>query len=186
MFRRFRRLIVALVLLIIVIAVAAVVLGNRSALDGARSRVDQRWAALRPPLQARYAKLAVVADALAKDVGPTERVPAQITRALKQWNALMAPGHQNPAAEVAIADDLEGLAAVAHTTAQSSDRIKADQAVQSAVADFDKTAAPAALVDDYNAAVRTYEHDRTSGLRRVTAAVFGYGSRRTFEPAPTS
>ena len=181
MFRRFRRLIVALVLLIIVIAVAAVVLGNRSALDGARSRVDQRWAALRPPLQARYAKLAVVADALAKDVGPTERVPAQITRALKQWNALMAPGHQNPAAEVAIAG-------APYTVLRDAVHIHPTraEAVQSAVADFDKTAAPVALVDAYNAAVRTYEHDRTSGLRRVTAAVFGYGSRRTFEPAPTS
>jgi hypothetical protein len=186
MFRRLRRLFVALVLLIIVIVAVVVVLGNRSALNHARSRVDTRWTALRAPLQSRYAQLDVVNDALAKDLGAATGVPARLTKALREWNRLTAPGRRDPAAEVAAADELEGLAAVERVTARSSDRIKADQALQTAAANFDKTAPPAALVDAYNGAVRTYEHDRTTGVRRLTATLFGYGSRRTFEPAPTS
>ena len=186
MFRRLRRLIVALVLLIIVVVAMVVVLGNRSALDKARSHVDTRWSALRTPLQPRYARLAAVGDALAKDLAPNSGVSARLGTALRTWNSYMAPGHHDPGSEVTVADQLEGLAALAHVTAQSSDRIKADQAVQTAIAEFDKTAPPRALVDVYNAAVRTYEHDRTTGIRRLTAAVFGYHAQRTFEPAATS
>ncbi len=186
MFRRLRRLIVALVLLIIVVVAMVVVLGNRSALDKARSRADARWSALRVPLQPRYARLAAIGDALAKDLAPNSGVPARLATALQRWNSYMAPARHDPAAEVTVADQLEGLAALAHVTAVSSDRIKADQAVQTAIAEFDKTAPPRALVDTYNAAVRSYEHDRTTGIRRLTAAVFGYHSRRTFELAALS
>jgi hypothetical protein len=186
MFRRLRRLFVALVLLIIVIVAVVVVLGNRSALDHARTRVNTRWSALRGPLQPRYVRLAVVGDALAKDLGANAGAPARLSATLRQWNTLVTPTHRDPGAEVAVADQLEGLAALVHITAQSSDRIKADQALQAAVVDFDKTAPPRGLVDLYNAAVRAYEHDRTTGVRRLPAALFGYHSRRTFEPAATS
>jgi hypothetical protein len=186
MFRRLRRLFVALVVLIIVIVAVVVVLGNRSALDHARSRVDTRWSALRFPLQPRYGRLAVVGDALAKDLGANAGVPVRLRTSLREWNTLIEPTHRDPGAEVAVADQLEGLAALVHITAQSSDRIKADQVLQAAVVDFDKTAPPHGLVDLYNEAVRAYEHDRTTGVRRLAAALFGYHSRRTFEPAATS
>lgn len=183
MFRRLRRLFVALVVLIIVIVALVVVLGNRSALDHARSRVDARWTALRAPVEPRYKQLAVLNTALANDLGANAVVPARLRAALARWNTLVAPGHRDPEAEVAAADPIEGLAGLARVTAQSSDRLKADQALQAALVDFDKTAPPRLLIDSYNAAVRTYEHDRTTGVRRLAAALFGYHARRTFEPA---
>jgi hypothetical protein len=186
MYRRVRRLFVALVLLLILILAVVVVLGNRSTLNDSRSQVDARWSTLRGPLQPRYAKLAGVTEALAKDLAPDASVPARLRRALREWDDHMPADKHDAAAEVATADELESLAALVHVTAQSSDRIKADQALQAAVADFDRTAPPRLLVDRYNLAVRAYEHDRTTGVRRVVASLFDYEARRTFEPYATS
>ncbi len=184
MLRRARRLLVLLVVLVVFVAAAAVVLGSRPALDHARTKIDDRWAALRTPLSARYEKLGAVTVALAADVGRDHTLPRELTAALTRWNALMR--RHDPGAEVETANQLEGLASRATTTAQSTDKLRGDANLQQAVQSFMKASVPRADVDAYNAAVNGYQHDRTSGIRRLTASLFGYGPRRTFEPVTSA
>lgn len=184
MLRRARRLLVLLAVLVVIVAAVAVVLGSRPALDHARSRIDDRWAALRTPLDARYRALATVAVALAADLGGGQGLPHDLSTTLSRWNALVR--HHDPGAEVQIANRLEGLASRATTTAQSSDRLRSDATLQHAVQAFGATALPRAGIHAYDGAVGSYQHLRTSGVHRMTASLFGYGPRRTFEAVTTS
>jgi hypothetical protein len=184
MLRRIRRLLGLLLILAVVVAAVVVVLGNRSALDHSRSRVDTRWSALRGPLDARYRQLAALNVVLAQDLSKGAALPTQLTAALRNWTD--AAKARDTEAGVQAANQLESLAGLARATATSTDRLKSEARLQQAVAAFNRTTPPSATVDAYNAAVRTYEHDRTTGLRRLTAALFGYHARRTFEAVPTS
>jgi hypothetical protein len=184
MLRRMRRLLGLLLILAVVIAAVVVVLGNRSALDHSRSRVDTRWSGLRRPLDVRYGQLAALNTVLAQDLGKSAALPTQITAALRDWADATKAGDTE--AGVQAANRLESLAGLARATATSTDRLKSEARLQQAVAAFNRTTPPQIAVDAYNAAVRTYEHDRTTGLRRLTAALFGYHARRTFEAVPTS
>jgi hypothetical protein len=177
-----RRLLVLLLILAVVVAAVVVVLGNRSALDHSRSRVDTRWSALRGPLDARYRQLAALDAVLAQDLGKGATLPTQLTAALRDWADATKGGDTE--AGVQAANRLESLAGLARATATSTDRLKSEARLQQAVAAFNHTTPPQTTVDAYNAAVRGYEHDRTTGLHRLTAAVFGYHARRTFEAVP--
>lgn len=179
MLRRARRLLVLLAVLVVVVVAVAVVLGSRPALDHARTRVDDRWTSLRAPLDARYRALTPVAVALGGELGSDHGLPHDLSNALAHWNTLRRGN--DPGAEVETANALEGLASRATTTAQSSDKLRADATLQRAVQAFAATSLPRADVDAYDSAVRTYQHMRTSGVRRLTASLFGYGPRRTFE-----
>jgi hypothetical protein len=174
-----RRLLVLLLVVAIVVAAVVVVLGNRSALDRARSRVDARWSALRTPLDGRYHQLAALNTVLAQDLSKGATLPAQITAALRDWTD--AAKARDTEAGVEAANRLESLAGLARVTATSTDRLKSEARLQRAAAAFNRTTPPQPVVDAFNAAVRGYEHDRTTGLHRLAAALFGYHARRTFE-----
>jgi hypothetical protein len=184
MLRRLRRLLVLLLVVAVVVAAVVVVLGNRAALDHARSRVDTRWSGLRGPLDVRYQRLAALDTVLAQDLADGAALPKQLDTALARWRDT-SKTHDTEAA-VEVANQLESLAALARATATSTDRLKAETKLQQAVAAFDRTTPPRARVDTYNTAVRQYEHDRTSGLHRLSARVFGYHARRTFEMVTTT
>lgn len=179
MLRRLRRLLVLLLVVAIVVAAAVVVLGNRSALAHARTRIDTRWSALRVPLDLRYRSLATLSTVLGQDLGRSATLPGQLNTALSRWSAALKAHDTEGGVE--IANRLEGLAGLARVTATSTDRLKADSNLGRAVTAFNRTTPPAPVVNAYNTAVRDYEHDRTSGVRRLTAALFGYDARRTFE-----
>jgi hypothetical protein len=184
MLRRLRRLLVLLLVLVLVVAAVVVVFGNRSALGHARTRIDARWASLRAPLDARYHSLSLLGAALGQDVGRGAALPSRLNRALSRWSR--ASQARDAATGVEVANELEGLAGLVRVTATSTDRLKADARLGRAVTAFNGTVPPAATVNAYNAAVRAYEHDRTSGVRRLTAALFGYDARRTFELVATT
>jgi hypothetical protein len=179
MLRRARRLLVLLAVLVVIVAAVAVVLGSRPALDHARTRIDDRWTALRAPLDARYRALAPVAVALGAELGADHGLPHDLSTALARWNTLGRG--KDAGAQVDTANELEGLASRATATAQSSDKLRGDAGLQRAVQAFAATSLPRTDVDAYDSAVRTYQHLRTSGVRRLTASLFAYGPRRTLE-----
>jgi hypothetical protein len=166
---------------LVVVAAVVVVAGNRSSLDHARTRIDARWTPLRDPLNVRYQRLATVSRALATDLGSSSSLPKRLDDAIARWN--LRARTDDTEGGVRAANDLEGLAALARVTATSTDRLRGDRALQQAVNSFAAAGPQRATIDAYNAAVHAYEHDRTTGIRRVTAAIFGYDARRTFQPA---
>jgi hypothetical protein len=184
MLRRARRLLVLLAVLVVIVVAVAVVLGSRPALDHARTRIDDRWASLRAPLDTRYRALAPVADAHGAELGRDHGLPHDLSSTLARWNTLRRG--DDASAQVDTANTLEGLASRATVTAQSSDRLRGDATLQRAVQAFAATALPKTDVDAYDSAVRAYQHLRTSGIRRLTASLFGYGPRRTFEAVTQS
>ena len=183
MLRRMRRLLGLLLVVAVVVAAVVVVLGNRSALADSRSRIDTRWSALRGPLDARYQKLAALNAVLAQDLVRGARLPSQLDAALRRWRT--ASSARDTEAAVEAANRLESLAGLARVTASSTDRLKTETRLQQAVTAFDAAAPPQAPVDAYNRAVRQYEHDRTSGVHRLTAGLLGFHARRTFEAVAT-
>jgi hypothetical protein len=173
------------VLLLVVVALAvstlaasatAVALSSRSDLSSTRRRVDGAWVKLRPALDIRYGHLKDAAAAARARLGG-RAVFDDIERAVTTtW-----PGTARRPTErqVAVAADLEGLAARLAATVASTPRLRSadvDSAMQR-VQGADTTIAREA----YNAAVEAYERARGGFPRRLVAGALGYEERRMLE-----
>lgn len=172
----------AVVLLVVVIALAAGVLAARPTLDDTRSRADARWAVVRRDLTPRYAAASGLALVLIGSGAGDRAVTHDLARDSSRWtNALR--GH-DVAAQVEIANRLEGEIARARQAVGASARLHGSQKVADALAAADRAAPPAAAVSAYEDAARRYQRTREQAWRRVVAAVLGYRARPTFQPAP--
>ena len=103
-----------------------------------------------------------------------------VDRAWTQLRAPLTARYERLAAvraEAATANELEGLAARLQAVVLSSDRLRAVDPLNQALATFHGAAPPPPAVKAYNDAVREYEDARTSFARRPVADVFGYDAR---------
>ncbi len=180
MARRVRRLaVVALVLL--VIGAIALVLTTRPQLEDSRGDVDRAWTPLRAPLAARYDRLAEVNAQLAAAGGGERDVARALGPWLTRWDDLKRAraGDADADAEAEAADQLEGLANRLRAVVASSDRLRAAEGLNQAIAAFQGTANPqlVGIIKPYNEAVRHYEDERNGLLRSPVASVLGYDSR---------
>jgi hypothetical protein len=157
----------------------ATVVSVQPKLSDARDRVDARWTPLRAPLATRYDALAKVGQAFATAGAASRTVTKDLDAQLRHWQQLAALGdaHAQPDAEAGAANDLEALARRARANFAASDKLKTDKGIAAAFATFDQSVPPAGAITAYNAAVRSYEHERTGTMHRLVASVFGYGDR---------
>ena len=176
MARRVRRLAVVVVVLLVIGAIA-VVLTTRPKLEDRRSDVDRAWTPLRGPLGERYARLGEANAQLAAAGGGERDVARALGLRLGRWGELRRAGDADADAEAQTADQLEGLATRLQAVVSSSDRLRASDPLNQAIAAFQGTVPPAPAVTAYNRRVRDYEDERNGLLRSPVASLFGYDSR---------
>jgi hypothetical protein len=178
MARRVRRLAVVVVVLLVIGAVA-VVLTIRPKLEDRRSDVDRTWTPLRGPLGERYARLGEANAQLAAAGGGERDVARALGISLGRWGDLRraGDGDADADAEAQTANQLEGLATRLQALVSSSDRLRASDPLNQAIAAFQGTVPPPPAVTAYNRAVRGYEDERNGLVRRPVASLFGYNSR---------
>ena len=176
MARRVRRLAVV-VLVLLVVGVIALVLTTRPKLEDRRDDVDRAWTPLRGPLGERYARLGEVNAQLAAAGGGERDVARTLGLRLGRWGELRRARDGDADAEVQTADQLEGLATRLQAVVSSSDRLRASDPLNQAIAAFQGTVPPPPAVTAYNRAVRDYEDERDGLLRSPVANLFGYDSR---------
>jgi hypothetical protein len=178
MARRVRRLAVVVVVLLVIGAIV-VVLTTRPKLEDRRSDVDRAWTPLRGPLGERYARLGEASAQLAAAGGGERDVARALGLRLGRWGELRraADGDADADAEAQTADQLEGLATRLQAVVSSSDRLRASDPLNQAIAAFQGTVPPAPAATVYNRTVRDYEDERNGLLRSPVASLFGYDSR---------
>lgn len=180
MSRRVRRLAVV-VFVLLVIAAVALVLTTRPKLEDSRKAVDRAWTPVRGPLAERYNRLGEANAQLAAAGGGERDVARALGLRLARWSQLQRAraGDADATAEAETADQLEGLATRLQAVVASSDRLRAADGLNQAIAAFQGTGNPQlqAVVKNYNDSVRNYENERNSLLRSPAARLFGYGSR---------
>ena len=178
MSRRFRLLVLA-VLVLVVAGVAFAVVRVRPDLGNARDHVDARWTPLRASLVKRYEALGAVSQAL-KNAGAGDRsVTKDLDIVLAQWKKLSLLGahHSDLNAEAVTANELEALARRVSANVAASARLQADPAVQAALVAFGAALPPPPRVKAYNRAVHAYEQQRSGTVHRLVADVLGYEAR---------
>jgi hypothetical protein len=178
MARRVRRLAVVVVILLVIGAIA-LVLTTRPKLEDRRGDVDRAWTPLRGPLGERYARLGEANAQLAAAGGGERDVARALGLRLGRWGDLRraGDGDADADAEAQTADQLEGLATRLQAVVASSDRLRASDPLNQAIAAYQGTVPPSAVVTTYNRAVRSYEDERNGLLRSPVASLFGYDSR---------
>jgi hypothetical protein len=178
MARRWRRIIVVLVVLLVAGAIALVLTG-RAPLQDDEDAVEAAWLPLRPPLTERYEALAVVNDELLAAGGEDRDVTADLTAELERWQEVASQPESDADAEdeVETANTLEGLSARVLATVNGSERLRGSEPLTEALATFAAAVPDPALVRRYNNAVDTYDDTRTSSIRRPAVEVFGFEPR---------
>jgi hypothetical protein len=178
MLRRLKWIVLLLVAVVVAGAVIAV-LTTRPGLSDARDKVDRRWFTLRPSLQARYAALNPVEQALVTAGGPDRAVTKDLRDGLAHWKDLS--GHSradaDPGAEAAAANTLEALARRTKAN-MTNGKLAGNEALTAALQAFDtKTPQPPDAVGGYNQAVRAYQHERSGTVHSAVASLLGYDAR---------
>jgi hypothetical protein len=178
--RRLRWIVLAVVALLL-IAAAAVLVTARPQLQDDRDRVDERWAALREPLTARYAALGTALVELQNAGGGEREVAADLERQLTRWNRLAddSAAAADAGAEVEAANALEGTAARLQAIVTSSARLNGVEPLLAAIQAFATTVPPEADVTAYNDAVEDYQHTRESLRNSLVAQVLDFEARAT-------
>jgi hypothetical protein len=179
MARRVRRLAVVVIVLFVIGAIA-VVLTTRPKLEDRRGDVDRAWTPLRGPLGERYARLGEANAQLAAAGGGERDVARALSLRLGRWGDLRraGDGDADADAEAQTADQLEGLATRLQAVVASSDRLRASDPLNQAIAAYQGTVPPPPAVKAYNRAVRDYEDERNGLLHSPVASLFGYDSRQ--------
>lgn len=169
MWRTVRRLLLLLVVAAAV-GVLAVAVTARPGLERTRDDAVERWRPLRDPLDARYAALADVNDAVREAGGPERDASSELDAALATWRA---SSNAPVATQVDAANALEGLARRLRTAVAASERLSGDPGVEEAVEALDRHRVPeSARV--FNAAAADYHEARAGLLRERVAALLGH------------
>jgi len=180
MSRRARPLAVV-VLVLLVVGAVALVLTTRPKLEDGRKGVDRAWTPVRGPLAERYNRLGDANAQLAAAGGGDRDVARALGLRLARWRDLqrVRTGDADADAEAETADQLEGLAARLEAVVSSSDRLRAAEGLNQAIAAFQGTGNQQLLaaVKTYNDSVRDYEDERDGLLRSPVASLFGYDAR---------
>lgn len=174
MWRRLRWILLAVLVLVVGGAVALAVV-ERPELEDDRDALDARWAALRPALDDRYAKLGTALTAFSAAGGGDRAVAKDLGDALSSW--AKATRAKDPAAEVEAANQAEAQATRLRTNALGSPRLRDDAALIGAITAFDGSAPAPELVDVYNRRVMRYQRERRSTLGAPVARILGYDER---------
>ncbi|SRR5713101_3438716 len=177
MWRRFRWIMLALVVAILGGATALVVVENPK-LDDARSAVDTRWIPLRVALVPRYEKLDKALGAFDAAGGSDRSVSRSLHVEMKTWRDAVRSGETT--AQVQQANTLEADARRLSANVFVSERLRGITPLNEAIAAFAAIAPAIELVNRYNASVHRYEQERESTLQRPVARVLGYDVRPVF------
>lgn len=164
---------IALIVLAVIGGLIALVLTGRGALQGDDRQVIDRWKTLRAPLTQRYDLLAA-AGATTAQLGDRS-VTDDISKGVATWQASLRRSGID--AQIAAANDLEGLARRLDANVAASTKLRTDTDVQAALAAFHQSAPAQPLVDGFDDATARYARDRTSAGRRLAAALFGFDPR---------
>ena len=162
-----------------VLVVAAVVgagvsvLSARPDLQKARRNVDSSWTTASGQLDHRYELLAAVDDSLRPIPGPIHTLVPEVEAALGDWHT--ARSHGSIAAQVAAANEVEGLARRVIATAAVSPRVKGNAQILTTVAAFLSDPSQNSA-DAFNQRVVSYERERRGPVRAVVASMLGDGS----------
>jgi hypothetical protein len=172
--RSMRRGLLALLALAVVAAGALAVYASaaRPDLDEHRDAAHERWEALRPGLDERYARLGALNDQVRNAAGPDRDVVRDLDVALATWSDAREDGG-DVAREVRSANELEGLTRRLAITIEDSASLSASEGVRAAADQLSSAPVPAG-VPEYEAAVAAYEAQRRGTLRALVAGVFGY------------
>jgi hypothetical protein len=179
------RVLVPALIVLAVVAVVVSVLSARPDLQHAKRNVDRAWPSLSATLDAHYTALGQTNQKLLTLTGPVRELAGSVDDAMKRWTTATASG--DVASQVRAANTLEGLSRRLVTTAESSQRVKKDQAAVLAVAAFALNAASTSngpAVDAFNRAVTSYEKERRGPVRGIVARALGDGDIPVFTPAP--
>ncbi|MGQ0823575.1 MAG: hypothetical protein ACT4OX_00855 [Actinomycetota bacterium] len=167
---------VPIVLLALVVGVVAIVLTSRPDLEHARDDVEDRWDAVAPLLDERYALLASATEAVQSTPGPVGELAGAVVEALEEWDATRAGG--SVGGQVEVANRLEARSRRLTAAATASPRLAGNTeiaaAFEAAAAAAAAAAGPGEAVAAFNAAVRHYEDERRGPLRETIADLFGY------------
>jgi len=178
MSRRVRRLgLLALILLLL--GTVALVVTGRARLEDDRTRVDERWAAVRAPLGARYDQLSVVLEQLEQAGAGGRDVARDLQRELTRWERLLRSRGDNVDAggEAAASNRLEALAARASSSVTNSASLSTIAPLVDAVSVLGQTLPPVEAVTAYNDAAERYQRTRESLRYTLAARILGYDAR---------
>lgn len=185
MFRRISRLrrLAALVATVLAIAVVAATLSIRSTIREDQSDAKQRWAAARPLLDSRYLKLLALQGALKNAGGGDRDAVRGMDAPLSRWSELRtAPiSAVDAAAEVAAANELEGLAQRVIADVESSARLQADSTIVAAIQAYESTPPPQDQLNAFNRAAAAYQSSLTGPASRLVAGWLDYEAWPTFQ-----
>lgn len=185
MFRRISRLrrLAALVATVLAIAVVAATLSVRNTIRDDQSVAKQRWVAARPLLDARYQKLVALQGALKNAGGGDRDAVRGMDAPLSKWSELRtAPAAVvDAAAEVAAANELEGLAQRTIADVKSSARLQANSTVVAAIQAYESTPPPQDELNAFNRAAAAYKASLDGPASRLLADWLDFEAWPTFQ-----
>lgn len=181
MARRIRRIAAVAAVLLVAGAVLLVIVVRPGLRDDSEA-VGEAWKPLVTPLAERYSALGGVAGALEQAGAGDREVTKALRRTLSDWDLLQVT--TDAQAQARTANQLEGLAARARAIIAAAPRLQQNQALQQALAIFDRTTPPLPRIARYNEIVVDYERDRDGFWNRIVAGLDGYEMRPTLQLAP--
>ncbi len=175
---RARRLFGLLIVLIVAGAVILVVT-VRPGLRKDSESVDQSWAPLVAPLDARFRTLDAVITQLKIDGAGNRTATVGLTQLVERWRVIRAG--TDTADQVRTANRIEEYAARVSALARTA-RLAGAVPLHDALDAFAKTrTAIGAELDAYNAKVGAYQHRRDTFWSQIVAKLDGYPMRPTLQ-----
>ena len=166
------------VLLLVVAAIGAVVLflTGRPGLQRDDAAVTAAWRPVRIALEARDAALAQL-DRAVRAAGPRRDVASDYAQAVARQ---VRAASEDTAAQIAAANELEGIGRRFGALVTNSPRYAASTAVAEALRTYSTSAPDRALVTTLDDAVQRANHRRDGVLRRLVARLSGSGDIPAF------
>ena len=175
---RARRLF-GLLIVMIVAGVVILVVTVRPGLRKDSESVDQAWAPLVQPLDARFRTLDPVITQLKIDGAGNRTATVGLTRLLERWRVIRAG--TDTADQVRTANRIEEYAARVSALARTA-RLAGAVPLRDALDAFAKSrSAIGVQLDAYNASVSTYQHQRDAFWSQIVAKLDGYPMRPTLQ-----
>ncbi len=175
------RVVIPVCVVLAVVVVAVAVLTARPDQQHAQRNVNAAWTPLAGDLDQRYLVLVAADDRVRGLSGPVRELADSVHTALARWQD--AEKGKDVDVQVRAANDLEALSRRLVGAAHASERVRSDAGAARAVDAFASTPAPGDKIAAYNAAVRTYAHERRGPVRGIVSTLLGNDDIPAFEPA---